>query len=484
MDFDIDIIAKKSIRGIFALVSRTLFVQVLAFVANLILTIVLEPRIFGIYFIASSIIIFFNAFQDIGLAASLIQKKEEPTVKELQTVFTVQQVLVLILIIPALIFSASITRFYNLDADGHVLFVALLISFFFSSLRSIPTAIMERSLDFKKYVVPQIGESLIYYVSLTVLALLGQGIRSFTIAILLRGITGLILTYKVQSWPIGISFDFTIFKKVASFGLPFQSNTILALIKDDLLNIYIGKILPFAQVGYIGFAQRWAFYPLRLIMDNVIKITFPSYSRLQHDKQGLKLAIEKSLFLISFFIFPTAVGIILFSPFLVQYMPRYQKWEPALLSLTFFSLNTIFSSIATPLTNFLNAIGKVKITFYFMIFWTAITWLLTPICITFFGFNGVAFASFVISITSIFVFIIARKDVEFSFIKPVGKQMIAAFCMFVFILVTRNVISSFFMLLIEIALSGLLYLFIVTILHKGELTKTVRFIIHSVREEV
>ena len=70
--------------------------------------------------------------------------------------------------------------------------------------------------------------------------------------------------------------------------------------KDDLLTIFLGKILPIAQVGFIGFAQKWAFYPLRLIMDNVIRITFPSFSRLQHDKNLLGLAIEKSLFVSSF----------------------------------------------------------------------------------------------------------------------------------------------------------------------------------------
>jgi O-antigen/teichoic acid export membrane protein len=69
-------------------------------------------------------------------------------------------------------------------------------------------------------------------------------------------------------------------------------------------------VLPFAQVGYIGFAEKWAYMPLRLIMDNVIRIAFPSMSRLQHDKEAMKIAIEKSLFIVTFFIFPTVVAII------------------------------------------------------------------------------------------------------------------------------------------------------------------------------
>src|SRR5690606_19447601 len=116
---------------------------------------------------------------------------------------------------------------------------------------------------------------------------------------------------------------------------------------------------------------------------------------------GMRLAIEKSLFLISFFIFPIAVAIIMFSPFLVSFIPNYGKWQPALLALSFYSLNSIFSSISTPLTNFLTAIGKIKVTLYFMVLWTAATWILTPLFIMLFGYNGVAAASFVVSLTSV-----------------------------------------------------------------------------------
>ena len=77
-------------------------------------------------------------------------------------------------------------------------------------------------------------------------------------------------------------------KKTFIFGLPFQANSVLALIKDDLLIVYLGRVLPLAQVGYIGFAPEMGIFPLRLIMDNVIRIIFPSFARLQNDKEVLE----------------------------------------------------------------------------------------------------------------------------------------------------------------------------------------------------
>lgn len=482
-DFDLDTVARKSVKGVFALVSRTFLIQILGIIASFVLTVYLSPETFGIFFVVSSIVVFLNYFQDIGLAAALIQKKEEVTREEFRSTFTLQQILVLLLLIPVLLFSGPIASFYKLDNNGYILFLALVVSFFLSSLRTIPTVIMERKLAFGKLVIPQIGENIIYNTALIIFSVLGFGLTTFTIAVLSRSIVGLILTYVVQPWPMGFSLNFRAIKQLINFGLPFQANTLLALAKDDLLIVYIGKILPFNQVGYIGFAQKWAFLPLRLVMDNVIKITFPSYSRLQHDPKALRLAIEKSLFLISFFIFPTAVFIIQYSESLIRLIPKYAKWEPAVLALAFFALNTIFSSISTPLTNFLNAIGKVKITLYFMIFWTVLTWILTPLFIFNFGFNGFAAASFVISITSVLVYLIAKKYVDFSFTKPVFRQLLAAVIMLVFIFFTKQMINSFPTLFLNMVLAGTVYMGVLYLLARDELVKTFKFIMISIRSK-
>ena len=480
-DFDLNLVARKSVKSVFALVSRTFLVQLLGIVASLVLTIFLSPENFGVFFIVSSVVVFLNYFSDIGLAASLIQKKEEPTVQELRTTFTIQQALVLLIIVPSFLLSERITDFFKLDSSGYFLFIAFLISFLLSSLKTIPTILLERRLDFHRLVVPQIAENLVYNIALIVLAVGGFGVTAFTVAVLLRGVVGLILMYYIQPWAIGLHFDKNIAKKLLSFGVPFQLNSLLALFKDDFINIYIGKILPLAQVGYVGFAQKWAFLPLRLILDNVIKIIFPSFSRLQHDKASLRVVMEKSLFMISFFIFPFAVGFIMFSPFLIEYIPRYSKWEPAILSLMFFSLNAVFGSLTTPITNFLNAIGKVKITLYLMIFWTALTWILTPIAIYLFGFNGVAIASFLVSVSTLVSIVVVRKYIQFSFITPISKQFVAAAFMIFFVYATKSIIVSLPLLIFDAFLSGLFYITLLSLLARKEMFSAIRFIKSNIK---
>lgn len=486
-DFNLDIVARKSVKGVFALASRTFLVSILSAIANLILTIFLDPASFGVFFVVSSIIVFLTYFQDIGLAGSLIQKKGQLTVEELRTTFTIQQLLVLILVIPGFLFSSFIFNFYHLNHAGSMLFYALLLSFSLSSIKTVPTVLLERSLNFDKLAFSQIVENVVYNISLIIFAIMGFGITSFTIAVLTRSIVGLIMIYVIQPWSIGLAFKINIFKRLVSFGLPLQANSILALLKDDLLNIYIGKVLPFSEVGYIAFSQKLAFLPLRFVMDHVIKVTFPSFSRLQHDRDALKVLVEKSLFVISFLIFPIVVILSVFSSDAIRLIPipHYQeKWNPSYLWLLiiFFSLNTLFASVTVPLTNFLNAVGKVKKTLYIMIFLTIFSWILTPILIKLFGYNGVALASFIVAASAIVVVFIVKKYVKFSFFKPIRACAIGAIVMLVIALVTRGIAISFPLLILEIIVSSLIYLIVVYFLNREELIRTIRFLTKSVIE--
>lgn len=475
-DFDLQLVAKKSIQGMFALVSRSFLVQILTIVSNFVLTIYLDPSMFGIFFVVSAINVFLAYFQDIGLAALIIQKKAEPTLKELRTTFTIQQILVLAIVVPTFLFSTQLADFFNLSQDGlHVLY-AYLVSFVLSSLKTIPTALLERKLDFHKLVIPQIAESLVYSLALIYFAINGYGVATFTYAILLRSIIGLPLIYIVQPWSVGFALSKQLIKELVSKGSPFQGNSILALVKDDLLNLYVASALPLTQVGYIGFAQKWAFMPLRLVMDNVIKVTFPSYSRLQHDTKALRTVVEKSLYLISFFIFPIVAAFITLSPKLIELIPGYTKWEPALISLMFFSLNALFASITVPLTNLLNAIGKVKITLAYMVFWTLLSWILTVFFIQMFGFNGVAAASFVVAASVLLILYQVKKEIEFSFIRPIWKQFIAAAIMGITIYSLQGYITNWYLLVLQVLLAGIVYMGILLLISKEEIIKVSKYV--------
>ena len=387
------------------------------------------------------------------------------------------------MVVLALLLAKYIGLFYNLDSDGVLLFQALSIAFFLSSLKTIPSIILERNLHFEQLVIPQIVESLFFSVTVVFFAMKGYGISSFTYAVLARGLSGLIAIYLISPWKIRLGFSKESAKKLLSFGLPFQFNSFMALVKDDLFVAYLGKALPIAQVGYIGFAQKWAYMPLRLIMDNVIRITFPSFSRLQEEKDILKKAVEKSIFAASFLIFPSLFGLVIMSPYFVNLIPKYIKWEPALVSLALFSFTAALASISTPLTNALNAIGKIRITLYLMIFWTVSTWVLTPILIGLYGFNGVGIASALISCSTVAVVYIVRRYINLEIVKVVIYPFISALIMagiiyFLSPIFIKGILSLIFMILI----GAVIYFFTIFLFAKEQILTDFNLVIKNLRK--
>lgn len=402
-------VKKRAVKGVLALTSRTFLLQLISFATTFLLTIFLSPAVFGVFFVVSAVISFLGYFSDIGLAAALIQKKEAITDEDLKTTFTIQQALIGSIVVLTLVFSQKIALFYGLDNAGLWLLRSLLISFFLSSLKTIPSVLLERKLDFNRLVIPQIVETVFFSVVAVFLAIKGFGIASFSCAVLIRGISGLIVIYFLSPWKIGFGFSKNVARRLLSYGLPFQANSFLALVKDDLFTIFLGKVLPFSAIGYIGWAKKWAEFPLRLIMDNLIKVTFPAFSRLQNNPAYLKAALEKSILFLFLLILPMSLLMIIFIRPLVYLIPKYLKWEPALLSFYLFVLANLFSALSTPLTNVLNAIGKIKTTLKLMLMWTILTWLIGPFLVFKMGFNGVALAAFIIAASTVIVPVVTVK---------------------------------------------------------------------------
>ncbi|MBI2599377.1 oligosaccharide flippase family protein [Candidatus Daviesbacteria bacterium] len=424
-----EVVKDKVVKGVGILTARTILIQIIAFSANALLTVFLDPAEYGVFFIVSALINFLAYFGDIGFAAALIQKQEKLTQLELRTIFTVQQVLVISLFIIVFIATPVVENIYKLDQKAVYLLWAVAFSLLFSSLKTIPNVLLERRLEFNKWVIPQIVETIIFNTSVVFFAWKGYGVTSFTFAVLLRGFLGLLITYTVSPWLPGFAFSANAFKSVLKFGVPYQANALLAMIKDDGMTILLGGILGQSGVGLLGWAQKWAYAPLRFVMDQVIKVTFPAFSRLQSNKEELSNAVSKAVLFISILVFPALVILIMIAPSLTEIIPKYNKWNPALNALLLISITSALAAVTTPLTNALNAIGKISITFKLMIMWSILTWITVPILSVFFGLNGAAFGFSLVGLSSFVAMVVVSKYITVTYFQSVIKPLMAALLM-------------------------------------------------------
>ena len=460
-EITIETVKSRAVKGVLVLTGRTFFLSIISLIATGFLTVFLEPSQFGIFWIVSAIVSFLSYFSDVGLAAALIQKKKKPREVDLRTTFTFQQILVLAIFLIMIGGSSIFSKVYQLSKDGLLLFYSLGFSLILSSLKTIPSILLERELEFGKLVIPQVVENLVYNLIVVFLAWRGFGISSFTWAVLARGIVGLVLIYILKPWRPALGINKKSIKELLTYGVPYQANTFLAAIKDNGLTAVLGGILGATGVGYLGWAQKWGYAPLRFFMDHVLKITFPAFARMQDNSGELKRTVTRSIFFICFLVFPMLFGLLSVAPILVNIIPRYSKWTPALLALSLIGINTVFAAITTPLTNLLNSIGKIKITFKLMVMWTALAWMLVPILAIKFGVNGAALGYALVSSSSIVTIFITKKFVNFSLWESALKPLIASVVMGIGVLGMRHYLPDTWTTMIILIVLGF-FIYIVT----------------------
>lgn len=465
---ELESVRKKIASGFLSLTFRKAALLAINYLTiNLILARVLPVSTIGVFNIANSILAFFTFFSDIGLAAALIQKKDIE-ISDIRTTFTIQEVLALIIMLAVVLGAPGFANFYHLDESGMWLIRALAVGFFLVSLKVVPSVLLERDLKFQPLVWVEIIETLVFNSLLIFLTFAHFSIAAFSWAVLARSIMGVGAIYLIAPWQVSFGFSKASLKTLINFGLPFQLNSLLALLKDRLVPLVIARMVGATGVGYITWSQSIAFLPLE-VMNIMIRVTFPAFSRLQSDENHLRQTLEDSIFLTSLFLYPMLFGLDAVAPSLITHVVS-SKWQPALPLIYLFSLGAFWATFSSPFTNFLNAIGRIGITLKLMVMWTVLEWLLTPVMTYFFGFIGVGIAAAVISFSSIIPLLIVKRLISFRMITNIWQPLVAAALMALIVYPLSQAFANNFVSLLAVVLTGIVvYLILIYVLAKDKL---------------
>lgn len=435
---EVEKIKQKTAKNFLYLSLRNFGIQIITTLGFFILTVILGAGEVGLFAIVAESIAILGYFSDVGLASALIQQKDETNTRDLRTSFTVQQILVFIGITIIAVIYPSIAKNNHYGDKEFWILLSLCFSFVASSLKTIPSVLLERKLDFQKLSLVDIVENVLFYIVAVAFALMGYGVFSYAIATFIKSIVGLIVIYRLEPWDIGFGFSLTTAKKLMRYGIPFQANSLIAVAKDRLSNLLVAGIIGRESFGLLSWAQKGPRIPLSF-MDAIMKITFPTFSRIQDHRELLKKSITKSIHFIALIVFPLLGGIALVSSDVVNIIPKYTKWQPAIVPLYFYAISYALAAVTTPITNAFNAVGKIKTTTKLMIMWTILTWIFYPILSLKFGYYGTSVAALIVGSSSVVVWILSKKYFDTNIFKIIIHPSLAT----ILFIIVGTLISSF-----------------------------------------
>lgn len=454
---EVEKIKTQTTHNIIFLTLRNFGIQGISVVGFFLLTIILGKGEVGLFAIVAESIGILGYFSDVGLASALIQQKEEPDKLSLRTTFTVQQILVFLCLLSVAIFYPQYSQSKGYGSKEMWILLSLCFSFIVASLKTIPSVKLERHLNFKLISTIDIIENTLFYIIAVLFAFLGFGVYSYAIATFIKSTVGLVAIYRYSPWPIGFAFSFKTAKKLFSFGIPFQLNSLIAMAKDRFSTLLVAGILGRDSFGILSWAQKGPRIPLSF-MDAIMRVTFPTFSRLQDEREFLKKSLEKSTFFIALIVFPSLMGICLIAPDFINLIPKYDKWMPAIIPLYFFAASYAIASVTTPITNAFNATGKIKTTTKLMIMWTVLTWIFYPILSLKFGYVGTSVAALIVGLSSFVVWYLAHKYFQVNIFKTILHPLIATIAIFVILFpISYLSLTPLFSIILKVFMAVFIY---------------------------
>ena len=168
------------------------------------------------------------------------------------------------------------------------------------------------------------------------------------------------MSYIIESYRPKLKFIKSQAKELFSFGKWVLGSTILIFLITQGDDIFAGKMLGAAMLGFYQIAYRISNMPATEISNVISRVSFPLYSKLQDNLSRLKDAYLKVLQLVTLISFPMAGLIFILAPEFTRLFLG-EEWMPAVPAIKVLVLSGSIRSIITTTLPLFRAIGRPKI---------------------------------------------------------------------------------------------------------------------------
>jgi O-antigen/teichoic acid export membrane protein len=316
-------------RGVIALGVRSALQQVVILVANVYLVRTLARSDYGLFGILNYALQLLYLVGDGGLAAALIQKDEQPSHRDLSTIWWLQLTVASALV--AISFGAASVLpllFPDLPDSAPWMFRGLSLALLFTMLRSTPFLLLERELHFRAIGALEFAGTIAFYGTAVALAATGAGATALVVAAVGQAAVIAIGANLLRPFRPAWVFDWPRARHLVRYGVTLQGTNVIGFIStSSVAPILVGSRMGTDALGIVHFAQNTAWFPTAFL-GVVRRVSFPFFSRLQSDRSAFAREYENSLVLCALPVF-VFVGLLLGTGPSIVEVVYSAKWSVA-----------------------------------------------------------------------------------------------------------------------------------------------------------
>lgn len=336
----------------------------LSIVRLIVLARILSPNDFGLMGIALLAMSVLETFSQTGFAQALIQRKEK-TEEYLDVAWTFMLLRNLALFAILFLGAPYIATFFEAPKATPIMRVIGLSLLFggtggIGGLANIGILYFQKELEFNKQFIYGIAGALADFVVAVSVALIYKSVWALVFGLLAGNIVRFFMSYLIHPYRPHLNFDFDKAHELFGFGKWILGSSILVFLATQGDDIFVGKLLGTTLLGFYQMAYRISNAPATEITHVISQVTFPAYSKLQDNPEGLRKAYLKTLQLTAFISIPLAGGIFILAPEFTKIFLG-EEWLPMVPAMQLLVLAGLIRSIMATTGPIFQAVGKPKI---------------------------------------------------------------------------------------------------------------------------
>jgi O-antigen/teichoic acid export membrane protein len=300
--------------------------QFLNFAITAVLARLLVPADFGLVATVAVFTGFVSLFIDFGLAAALVQRATI-TERHRSSAFWMNVAVGLALALLVAALAPALARFFD---EPRLLDLTLVLSlnFVVASLGIVQSALLQRSMNFRRGAAIEIVAILIGGAVAITLAVAGYGVWSLVAQLIATSAVRTTLLWATSEWRPHRVLDRDAMRELWRFSAYLAGFTAVNYWSRSADNFLIGKFVGPAGLGIYSRAYNLMLLPIAQISAVTARVMFPALSRIQHDAPRVKRAYLRAIGIIGLLSFPITAGLFVVArPFILTLYGA--KWEDA-----------------------------------------------------------------------------------------------------------------------------------------------------------
>ena len=283
--------------------------RLLQIVKLIVLAKILSPSVFGLMGAALLTLTVFRKMTSFGIDSSLIQNKQDIS-EHLDTAWSIKLIRSGLLAGSVFLLSDHIETLFSYPHLGDLLKV-LSLSLALDGLLNPGIIYLKRELDFKTQFVYEFSRSVVDVIVAITAAILLQNVWAFVFGLLLGKSVQVGVSYLLVEYRPSLKFNRSKAYEILNFGKWVWLADAVVLLATSGDDVFVGIILTSSHLGFYQLSFRLSNTPATEISNVIASVLFPTYSRIQDERETLKLVFHRALQAILLLIMPMSIGLIL-----------------------------------------------------------------------------------------------------------------------------------------------------------------------------